>query len=91
MVPLVPGGQNLSLKGPAAIHQVGLGPTCAQVRGRAEGEVTPGGYGAGAKDSAQHSTVIEKWSAIPAELKKLESTARFRVRYKQLRVQTYST
>jgi hypothetical protein len=34
--------------------------------------------------------VIENWNAIPTELKAVESTARFRSRYKQLRAQTLS-
>jgi len=34
--------------------------------------------------------VIEKWNAIPVELKAMDSTACFCARYKQLRAQTQS-
>ena len=34
--------------------------------------------------------VIENWNVIPSDLKMLESIARFRARYKQLRAQTLS-
>ena len=34
--------------------------------------------------------VIESWNAIPADLKQVENTARFRARYKQLRATTHS-
>ncbi len=34
--------------------------------------------------------VIERWNAIPAEMKAMENTARFRARYMQLRAQTLS-